>query len=210
MQLQDLQMGEWRKIYLPEASCAFDGDYCFHVRRGDASRLMIYLCGGGVSWDRDSAKWPSTPETAEKYGEEQVKLWRRSYATPPPALEADDERNPAFNDMYRKEDKSVLPLTECLADTVARAIPYYLEEIVPRMKAGERVLVVAHGNSLRALVKYIENVSDDEIVGVNIPTGVPLVYEFDDDMNVLSKRYLGDQDVIAAKINGVANQAKKK
>jgi 2,3-bisphosphoglycerate-dependent phosphoglycerate mutase len=149
-------------------------------------------------------------ETAEKYGEEQVKLWRRSYATPPPALEADDERNPAFNDMYRKEDKSVLPLTECLADTVARAVPYYLEEIVPRMKAGERVLVVAHGNSLRALVKYIENVSDDEIVGVNIPTGVPLVYEFDDDMKVLSKRYLGDQDVIAAKINGVANQAKKK
>lgn len=149
-------------------------------------------------------------ETAEKYGEDQVKLWRRSYAIQPPALAEDDERNPAFNDMYRKEDRSVLPLTECLADTVARAVPYYLEEIVPKMRSGERVLVVAHGNSLRALVKYIENVSDDEIVGVNIPTGVPLVYEFDDDMNVLSKKYLGDQDVIAAKINGVANQAKKK
>ena len=149
-------------------------------------------------------------ETAEKYGEDQVKLWRRSYAIRPPALEEDDERNPAFSDMYRKEDKSLLPLTECLADTVERAVPYYLEEIVPRMKSGERVLVVAHGNSLRALVKYIEDVSDDEIVGVNIPTGVPLVYEFDDDMRVLSKRYLGDQDVIAAKINGVANQAKKK
>lgn len=149
-------------------------------------------------------------ETAEKYGEDQVKLWRRSYAIQPPALEEDDERNPAFSDMYRKEDKSLLPLTECLADTVERAVPYYLEEIVPRMKSGERVLVVAHGNSLRALVKYIEDVSDDEIVGVNIPTGVPLVYEFDDDMRVLSKRYLGDQDIIAAKINGVANQAKKK
>ena len=149
-------------------------------------------------------------ETAEKYGEDQVKLWRRSYAIRPPALEEDDERNPAFSDMYRKEDKSLLPLTECLADTVERAVPYYLEEIVPRMKSGERVLVVAHGNSLRALVKYIEDVSDDEIVEVNIPTGVPLVYEFDDDMRVLSKRYLGDQDIIAAKINGVANQAKKK
>ena len=149
-------------------------------------------------------------ETAEKYGEDQVKLWRRSYAVRPPELDADDERNPAFNEMYRKDDRSLLPLTECLKDTVDRAVPYFLNEIVPRMKAGERVLIVAHGNSLRALVKHIEGVSDDDIVGVNIPTGVPLVYEFDDSMNVISKRYLGDQDVIAAKINGVANQAKKK
>ncbi|MGN1044518.1 MAG: 2,3-diphosphoglycerate-dependent phosphoglycerate mutase [Candidatus Methanomethylophilaceae archaeon] len=149
-------------------------------------------------------------ETAEKYGEDQVKLWRRSYAVRPPALDENDERNPAFNEMYRKDDRSLLPLTECLKDTVDRAVPYFLDVIVPKMKAGERVLIVAHGNSLRALVKHIEGVSDDDIVGVNIPTGVPLVYEFDDSMNVISKRYLGDQDAIAAKINGVANQAKKR
>ncbi len=149
-------------------------------------------------------------ETAEKYGEDQVKLWRRSYAVRPPALDPEDERNPAFNPMYRNEDRSLLPLTECLADTVDRVIPYYLEEIVPKMKEGKRILIAAHGNSLRALVKYIENISDDDIVGVNIPTGVPLVYEFDDDMKLISKKYLGDQDAIAAKMTSVANQGKKK
>ena len=118
-------------------------------------------------------------ETAEKYGEDQVKLWRRSYDIRPPALDEKDERNPAFNPMYRDEDKKNLPLTECLADTVDRVVPYYLSEIVPKIKAGKRILIAAHGNSLRALVKYVENISDDEIVGVNIPTGVPLVYEFD-------------------------------
>jgi len=149
-------------------------------------------------------------ETAEKYGEDQVKLWRRSYDIRPPALDEKDERNPAFNDMYRDEDKSVLPLTECLADTVDRVVPYYLSEIVPKIKAGKRLLIAAHGNSLRALVKYVENISDDEIVGVNIPTGVPLVYEFDDDMKLIGKKYLGDQDAIASKIASVANQGKKK
>lgn len=149
-------------------------------------------------------------ETAEKYGNDQVTLWRRSYAVRPPALEPDDERNPAFNEMYRNDDRSVLPLTECLEDTVARVVPYYLSEIVPRIESGERVLIVAHGNSLRALVKYLENVSDEEIVGLNIPTGVPLVYEMDENLKILSKRYLGDQDAIANKIRGVADQAKKK
>ncbi|MBQ6547836.1 MAG: 2,3-bisphosphoglycerate-dependent phosphoglycerate mutase, partial [Candidatus Methanomethylophilaceae archaeon] len=149
-------------------------------------------------------------ETAEKYGEAQVKLWRRSYDVRPPALDEKDERNPAFNDMYREEDKSQLPLTECLADTVDRVVPYYLSEIVPRMKGGKRILIAAHGNSLRALVKYIEGISDEDIIGVNIPTGVPLVYEFDDDMKLIGKGYLGDQDVIAAKMTSVANQGKKK
>ena len=149
-------------------------------------------------------------ETAEKYGEDQVKLWRRSYDIRPPALDEKDERNPAFNDMYRDEDKKVLPLTECLADTVDRVVPYYLSEIVPKIKAGKRILIAAHGNSLRALVKYVENISDEEIVGVNIPTGVPLVYEFDDDMKLIGKRYLGDQEAIAAKMTSVANQGKKK
>ena len=149
-------------------------------------------------------------ETSEKYGEAQVKLWRRSYAVQPPALDPKDERNPAFNPMYRNEDKSALPLTECLADTVRRVIPYYNEEIVPMIKSGKRALVVAHGNSLRALVKHIERISDDDIVGVNIPTGVPLVYEFDENLEMISKKYLGDQDKISAKISSVADQAKKK
>ena len=149
-------------------------------------------------------------ETAEKYGEAQVKIWRRSYDVQPPALDPEDERNPAFNPMYRDVDKKNLPLTECLADTLDRALPYYLDEIVPVMKKGKRVLIVAHGNSLRVLVKYIEKISDKDIVDVNIPTGVPLVYEFDDDLNLIGKKYLGDQDAIASKINSVANQGKKK
>ncbi len=149
-------------------------------------------------------------ETAEKYGEEQVKQWRRSYAIRPPALDEEDERNPAFNPMFRDVDRKDLPLTECLADTVDRVVPYYLSEIVPKMKEGKRILIAAHGNSLRALVKYIEGISDDDIVGVNIPTGVPLVYEFDDDLNMISKRYLGDQDAIDAKMTSVANQGNKK
>ncbi len=149
-------------------------------------------------------------ETAEKYGEDQVKLWRRSYDVRPPALEEGDERNPAFNPMFRDVPKENLPLTECLADTVERVVPFYLSEIVPKMKEGKRILIAAHGNSLRALVKYIENISDDEIVGVNIPTGVPLVYEFDDSMKLISKKFLGDQDAIASKMTSVANQGKKK
>lgn len=149
-------------------------------------------------------------ETAEKYGEDQVKVWRRSYATCPPALEPSDERNPASQVQYRDVDPEDLPLTECLKDTVARAYPYFEEVIKPRMIAGDRVLIAAHGNSLRALVKMFDGMSDDEITGVNIPTGVPLVYEFDGDFNVISKRYLGDQEALKAKMDAVANQGKKR
>lgn len=148
-------------------------------------------------------------DTAAKYGEEQVKIWRRSYATPPPELSADDERNPANQEMFRTVPRECLPLTESLKETVARAVPYFDEEIKPRMLAGERVLIAAHGNSLRSLVKVFDGLSEDEIVGVNIPTGVPLVYEFDRDFNVVSKRYLGDQDAVNAKMAAVANQGKK-
>lgn len=148
-------------------------------------------------------------DTAAKYGEEQVKIWRRSYATPPPELSADDERNPANQEMFRTVPRECLPLTESLKETVARAVPYFDEEIKPRMLAGERVLIAAHGNSLRALVKVFDGLSEDEIVGVNIPTGVPLVYEFDRDFNDVSKRYLGDQDAVNAKMAAVANQGKK-
>ncbi|MDR1795730.1 MAG: 2,3-diphosphoglycerate-dependent phosphoglycerate mutase [Erysipelotrichaceae bacterium] len=149
-------------------------------------------------------------ETAEKYGDAQVTLWRRSYAVAPPELDPSDERAPANQATYRAEDKSLMPLTESLKITVERVIPYWEEEIKPQIASGKRVLIAAHGNSLRALVKYLEGISDDDIVGVNIPTGVPLVYEFDDDFNILNHYYLGDQDELKAKMEAVANQAKKK
>ena len=137
-------------------------------------------------------------ETAQKYGENQVKIWRRSFDIQPPALEESDERNPRGHAQYRKVDPRQLPLTESLKDTIARVIPYFEQEIRPRIEAGERVVIAAHGNSLRALVKYFENLSEEEIVGVNIPTAVPLVYEFAPDFTVVHKEYLGDPAVIAA------------
>jgi len=149
-------------------------------------------------------------ETAEKFGEDQVKVWRRSYDVPPPALEPSDERYPGHDPRYKSLTKAELPLTECLKDTVARFLPYWHETIAPAVQRGERVLIAAHGNSLRALVKYLDNVSDDEIVGLNIPTGVPLVYELDDDLKPIRHYYLGDQDKIKAAMEAVAAQGKKK
>lgn len=148
-------------------------------------------------------------ETAEKYGEAQVKIWRRSYDVKPPLLEADDSRNPANQEMYRNEDKDLMPLAESLETTVQRVVPYYEETILPEMKNGKRVLVAAHGNSLRALVMYLDHLSKEEIISVNIPTGVPLVYELDDQFHVVKHYYLGNQEEIAAKMNAVANQGKK-
>ena len=150
-------------------------------------------------------------ETAAKYGEEQVKIWRRSFDIAPPALEETDERSPRQHDAYREvADKQELPLTESLAITIERTVPYFNEVIRPQMEAGKRVIIAAHGNSLRALVKYFENLSDEEIIGVNIPTAVPLVYEFDDDFNFIKKYYLGDQEAIQARMSAVANQGKAK
>ena len=149
-------------------------------------------------------------ETAEKYGEDQVKIWRRSFNVAPPALEENDPRNPALQEQYRNEKNEKLPLNESLETTIERVVPFFEEYIAKDMKAGKRVLVTAHGNSLRALVKYFENLSEDEILGVNIPTGVPLVYEFDDNMKFIRKEYLGDPEVIAAKMNAVAKQGAKK
>ena len=149
-------------------------------------------------------------ETAEKYGEAQVKLWRRSYNVCPPALTEDDKRNPALQDAYKNIDKKNLPLTESLEITVQRVVPFFNEQIKPLLDADKKVIIAAHGNSLRALVKYLDNISDEDIVSLNIPTGVPLVYELDDNYKVVSKRYLGNQDEIAAKMNKVANQANAK
>ena len=148
-------------------------------------------------------------ETAARYGEEQVKIWRRSFDVKPPALEPDDERNPAGQLMYRDVDPAMLPLHESLETTIERVIPYFEETIRPDMEAGKRVIIAAHGNSLRALVKYFDNIGDEEIVGVNIPTGVPLVYEFDDEFNAVSHYYLGNQDEIKAKMQAVANQGSR-
>ncbi|MDR2654723.1 MAG: 2,3-diphosphoglycerate-dependent phosphoglycerate mutase [Oscillospiraceae bacterium] len=150
-------------------------------------------------------------ETAKKFGEAQVKIWRRSFDIAPPELEENDERNPRNQEQYRDEpDKSVLPLTESLKITIDRVIPFYNKTIKQDMEAGRRVLVAAHGNSLRALVKYLDKLSDEEIMAVNLPTGVPLVYEFDENFNVSGKYYLGDQDAIRAKMESVANQGKAK
>lgn len=149
-------------------------------------------------------------ETAKKYGENQVKIWRRSFDEPPPSLEANDERAPSFQNAYKCVPTSDLPLTESLKITIERVVPYFNDVIKPFMQKGENVLIVAHGNSLRALVKYFENISDNDIVGLNIPTGVPLVYDFDSNFKVLNKRYLGNEDEINSKIASVSNQGKIK
>ncbi len=149
-------------------------------------------------------------ETAEKYGEEQVKIWRRSFDIMPPALEEGDERNPRTQVQYRNENPADLPLTESLKETIERALPYFEEEIKPAMLEGKRVLIAAHGNSIRALVKHFEGLTNEEIMEVNIPTGVPLVYEFDNDFKVVDKYYLGDQEALKAKMASVANQGKAK
>ena len=149
-------------------------------------------------------------ETAEKYGEAQVKIWRRSFDVKPPELDSADERSAARQPMYRGVDPALLPANESLETTIERVVPYFEEVIKPEMAAGKRVVIAAHGNSLRALVKYFDNVSKEDIIGVNIPTAVPLVYEFDDDFHAVRHYYLGDQDAIAAKMQAVANQGKKK
>lgn len=149
-------------------------------------------------------------ETAEKYGEAQVKVWRRSFDVQPPSLEVTDKRNPALQDQYRGIEKDFLPLAESLKDTIKRAVPYFEEVIKPEMLAGKRVLIAAHGNSLRALVKYFDNLTDAEIIDVNIPTGVPLVYEFDDNFKVLKKYYLMNEEDLKAKMESVKNQGKAK
>ena len=149
-------------------------------------------------------------ETAAKYGEEQVLVWRRSYDTPPPKLEAADPRYPGSDPRYKGLSKNELPLTECLKDTVDRFLPYWHETIAPMVKSGKRVIIAAHGNSLRALVKYLDNIPDDKIVNLNIPTGLPLVYELTDDLKPLKSYYLGDPEEVRKAMEAVANQGKAK
>ena len=145
-------------------------------------------------------------ETSAKYGDEQVHIWRRSYATPPPGLEADDERHPAHDKRYAGIEN--LPATESLATTLERVLPCWESLIAPQLTSGKNVLIAAHGNSLRALVKMLDDVSEDEITGFNIPTGIPLAYELDDDLKPKSREFLGDPEAVAAAAAAVANQAK--
>jgi 2,3-bisphosphoglycerate-dependent phosphoglycerate mutase len=149
-------------------------------------------------------------ETAAKFGEDQVKIWRRSYDIPPPALTADDPRFPGHDARYQDLSPQELPLTECLKDTVARFLPLWHDTIAPAIQGGQRVIIAAHGNSLRALVKYLDNVSERDIVELNIPTGMPLVYELDDDLKALNRYYLGDPEKVKAAMDAVAAQGKKK
>jgi len=149
-------------------------------------------------------------ETAKKYGDEKVLIWRRSYSTPPPQLDSGDERHPRFDERYSDLDTNDLPGSECLKDTVDRFLPYWHESIEPDIESGKRVFIIAHGNSLRALVKYLDTVSDEDIVGLNIPTGVPLVYELDESLKPIRNYYLGDQEEIAKKVGEVAAQGKSK
>mgnify|MGYP006287273877 FL=1 len=147
-------------------------------------------------------------EMASKYGEDQVLQWRRSYDIQPPALEKSDERFPGNDPLYKDVDPDLLPRTECLKDTVKRFLPYWHDEIVPVLREGKRVIIAAHGNSLRALVKYLDDIDDETIVKVNIPTGLPLVYELDDNLKPLKNYYLGDPERVQKAMDAVANQGK--
>ncbi len=149
-------------------------------------------------------------QTAEQYGEKQVKLWRRSYDVPPPPLTRDDPRWPGHDPRYADVPADELPLAECLKDTVARFLPWWHSEAAPTLKYGKRVIIAAHGNSLRALVKYLDNISDEEIVELNIPTGVPLVYELDDELRPIKHYYLGDAEAVAKAAAAVAAQGTTK
>ena len=149
-------------------------------------------------------------ETAEKHGEEQVLIWRRSYDVPPPALAEDNEHYPGHDPRYANLTSEELPLTECLKDTVERFLPYWHEAIVPEIKEGQRVIIAAHGNSLRALVQYLDGLSEEAVLKLNIPTGMPLVYELDDDLKLINNYYLGDEEAVKAAMEAVANQGKAK
>lgn len=169
----------------------------------------------GVNWRLNERHYGALQglnkaETAAKYGDEQVLVWRRAYAIAPEPLTLDDERHPRFDSRYAKIPADQLPATECLKDTVARVLPFWNESIAPAIRAGRKVLIAAHGNSLRALIKHLDNVSDDDIVNLNIPTGQPLVYELDDDLRPIRHYYLGDAAEIEAAMAAVAAQGKAK
>jgi len=199
----------------------FDEAYTSVLRRAIRT-LWIILDEMDLMWIPETKSWRLNErhygalqgldkgETAAKYGEEQVKIWRRSYDIPPGALDESDERWLGNDPRYCDMESGEFPKAECLKDTVARAIPYFESEILPKVKAGKRLIIAAHGNSLRAIVKYLDNISDEEIVNLNIPTGVPLLYELDEDLKAIRSQYLGDPEAVKAAQEAVANQGKAK
>jgi len=206
---------------LKEEGYVFDVAYTSYLRRA-IQTLWIALEEMQLEWIPVINAWElnerhygalqglNKAETAKKFGDAQVKLWRRSYDVPPPALDLDDERHPRFDPRYAALKPDQLPATESLKITLERVLPYWHSDLAPTIKTGKRVLVSAHGNSLRAMVKYLDGISDAEIPELNIPTGIPLVYELDDELNVLKHYYLGDAEAVAKAAAAVANQAKVK
>lgn len=206
---------------LKEKGYTFDIAYTSVLKRGIRT-LWLTLDEMDLMWIPVRRSWRlnerhygalqglNKSETAEKYGEDQVLIWRRSYDIQPPALEKSDERYPGNDPRYQDLDTKDIPQTECLKDTVARFLPYWHDTIAPAIKSGKRVIIAAHGNSLRALVKYLDNVSDEEIVSLNIPTGIPLVYELDDNFKPIKHYYLGNPEEIKKAMQAIANQGKAK
>jgi len=219
--LSDRGVAEAREAgrLLREGAYTFDIAYTSVLKRAIRT-LWIALDALDLMWIPVEKSWRlnerhygalqglNKSETTAQHGEAQVKIWRRSYDIPPPALTPDDPRHPSRDPRYASLSAEELPLTESLKDTVARFLPYWHDTIAPTIRAGTRVLIAAHGNSLRALVKYLDNVSESDIVDLNIPTGIPLVYELDDDLEPLRHYYLGDPEAAAAAAARVANQAK--
>jgi len=206
---------------LKERGYSFDVAYTSVLKRAIRT-LWIALDEMGLMWIPVIRDWRlnerhygalqglNKAETAAKYGEQQVKVWRRSYDIPPPALEESDPRYPGHDPRYENLTKQQLPLTECLKDTVERFLPCWHEVIAPAVSLGQRVLITAHGNSLRALVKYLDNIPEQDIIELNIPTGMPLVYELDDDLKSLQSYYLGDPERVRKAMEAVASQGKAK
>jgi len=206
---------------LREGGFVFDVAYTSVLRRA-IQTLWIVLQEMNMEWIPEIKAWQlnerhygalqglNKAETAEKFGEAQVKVWRRSYDTPPPELDMDDERHPRFDPRYASLSPDELPATESLKITLDRVVPYWNSTLAPAIKSGQRLVVAAHGNSIRAMVKYLDNISDADITELNIPTGLPLVYELDEDLKPIKSYYLGDPEEAARKAAAVANQAKVK
>lgn len=214
-----VEEGHAAGLLMKEAGLTFDIAYTSLLRRA-INTLHIALNEMDLVWLPVVKDWRlnerhygalqglNKAETASEHGEEQVQIWRRSYDTPPPELSRDDSRFPGHDRRYAGLAPDQVPTTECLKDTVERFLPLWHETIAPLITAGSRVIIAAHGNSLRALVKYLDGIGDDEIVSLNIPTGVPLVYELDDSLAPIRHYYLGDADAVAARAAAVANQGK--
>jgi 2,3-bisphosphoglycerate-dependent phosphoglycerate mutase len=206
---------------LKENGYTFDKAYTSVLKRAIRT-LWLTLDGLDLMWIPVKRCWElnerhygalqglNKSETAAKYGEDQVLTWRRSYDIPPPVLTLEDERHPSHDPRYASLSPDLLPATESLKETVERVVPFWNEEVVPEIKEGKKIIIAAHGNSLRALVKYLDNLSEEDILKINIPTATPLVYELDANMKPIKNYYLGDQEAIAAAMNAVANQGKAK